>query len=222
MNIKLSILLVLFSLIEVNAAELKGKVTAFGDLPLNMVEVSTKSGSKTLSDINGDYVIKVKDKDVVTFKAAGFTTRRIKIKEEQLMNVNLIFEENDSAKEKAIVNQHITAENLDHGLSTVGFTNYKYYEFSSIFEVLIREHPGIRIDESQGTPVIYLVNQGSHSLALNQAALLVVDGAVMQDISMILPTEVKEIKVLQGPDAAHWGSRSANGVIEISLVTGSN
>lgn len=41
------------------------------------------------------------------------------------------------------------------------------------------------------------------------------------DISMIVPTQVKEIAVLQGADAAVWGARGANGVIEITTLNGS-
>ncbi|MCV9386661.1 TonB-dependent receptor plug domain-containing protein [Reichenbachiella ulvae] len=203
-----------------SAQHTRGTVTAFGDVPLRRVEVKAKSGANTLTNERGEFVLETKKKDALTFSAAGFVDKRIKKRDNADINVNLLIEDWTGAEEEAVSNRHISAADMKKGLETVGYTNYEYYEMSSIYEVLRREHPGIRMDESGQDKNVYLVNQGVHSISMSQEALLVVDGSIVDDISMIQPMQIKSIKVLLGPDAAHWGVRGANGVIEIDLMNG--
>lgn len=51
--------------------------------------------------------------------------------------------------------------------------------------------------------------------------MLVVDGIVVQTITDIHPPIIKTIKVLVGNEAGHWGVRSGNGAIGITLKDGS-
>ncbi|MFY0606488.1 MAG: TonB-dependent receptor plug domain-containing protein [Cyclobacteriaceae bacterium] len=214
MTLTLSMCILLVS----QAKELTGRVTTFGNIPLAHVEVTARSGAKTLTDTNGLYRLETKNRDMVTFRAEGFVERKIRIKDDQPIDVNLMLQDGDMAQQLATSNNHISKENLEKGLATVGYTNYKYYEMTDIYEVLRMEHPGIRVD-SQSNGEVYLVNQGNHSLSLSKAALLVVDGLVTNDISNIEPTQIKSIAVLQGADASLYGVRGANGVIEITLIS---
>lgn len=47
--------------------------------------------------------------------------------------------------------------------------------------------------------------------------LLLVDNVQFLDISNIVPSEVKSIEVIKGPDAAYYGARGVYGVIKITL-----
>lgn len=47
--------------------------------------------------------------------------------------------------------------------------------------------------------------------------LLLVDNIPFLDISNIVPSEVKSIEVIKGPDAAYYGARGVYGVIKINL-----
>lgn len=222
MNSFLWILITVLGYSNAKPQVVTGKVTAFGEIPLAKVEVRAKSGDQVLTDSEGRFKLETRGKkDVVYFYASGFGNRKIKKLNVDQLHVNLLLEEGETAKKKAVANQHLSVEDLKKGIASVGFTNYKYYELSSIYEVLRMEHPGLRFDESGSDPNIYLVNQGVNSFFGGTEALLVIDGQVVSDISMILPTQVKEVAVLQGADASIWGVRGANGVIEITLLDGS-
>ncbi|TBN05291.1 hypothetical protein EYD45_03165 [Hyunsoonleella flava] len=47
--------------------------------------------------------------------------------------------------------------------------------------------------------------------------LLLVDNVPFLDISNIIPSEVKSIEVIKGPDAAYYGARGVYGVVKINL-----
>jgi len=50
--------------------------------------------------------------------------------------------------------------------------------------------------------------------------LLVVDGQIVSSIDYIHPREVKSVEILKGASASIYGSRGANGVLMIKLVSG--
>ncbi len=59
-------------------------------------------------------------------------------------------------------------------------------------------------------------NRGPVSVNSSNSILYIVDGSVMQDISLIPPSNVKSITVLNDSRAAKYGVRGAGGVIEIT------
>ena len=63
--------------------------------------------------------------------------------------------------------------------------------------------------------------QGFSSLGSTEP-LFVVDGIVSSSIDDIPPSQVKSIEVLKGSSAAIYGSRGANGVILIRLISASD
>lgn len=47
--------------------------------------------------------------------------------------------------------------------------------------------------------------------------LLLVDNVQFLDISNIIPSEVKSIAIIKGPNAAYYGARGVYGVVKITL-----
>ena len=214
--------LITFFLFDLHARIIEGRVTAFGEIGLKNVEVKAKSGAKTFTDTNGEFSIEVAKKDVLTFKASGFYTRKIKGELLPFLDVNLLFRDGESEKGRSLANPHISKKDLEQGISSSRGINYRYYEMSSIYELLRFEHPSIRVDESGRGANVYLENRGVNSFNLSTAALLIVDGMIVDDISTIQPTEVERVSILQGSDAARWGVQGSNGVIVIDLLSGEN
>lgn len=92
-------------------------------------------------------------------------------------------------------------------------TNPKYASYRSIYDMLRGEVPGVQVN---GTSIKI---QGASSLTLSTEPLFVVDGIVVNSIDDIQPAIVKSIQVLKGSSASIYGSRGANGVILIDLIT---
>jgi TonB-dependent SusC/RagA subfamily outer membrane receptor len=85
--------------------------------------------------------------------------------------------------------------------------------YLNIYDMIKGEVPGVTVI---GTSI--QLQQGSGSFISSTEPLFVVDGNVVNQISNIVPSEVRSISLLKGSAAAIYGSRGANGVIVITLI----
>jgi TonB-dependent SusC/RagA subfamily outer membrane receptor len=85
--------------------------------------------------------------------------------------------------------------------------------YMNIYDMIKSEVPGVTVN---GTSI--QLQQGSGSFISSTEPLFVVDGNVVNQISNIVPSEVRSISLLKGSAAAIYGSRGANGVIVITLI----
>ena len=87
----------------------------------------------------------------------------------------------------------------------------KYDSYTSIYDMIRGEVPGVQV---VGTQILI---RGMSSINSSNDPLLVVDGMPVSSIDNISPRQVKSISVLEGSDAAIYGTRAAGGVILIDL-----
>ena len=85
--------------------------------------------------------------------------------------------------------------------------------YLNIYDMIKSEVPGVTVN---GTSI--QLQQGSGSFISGTEPLFVVDGNVVNQISNIVPSEVRSISLLKGSAASIYGSRGANGVIVITLI----
>jgi len=83
----------------------------------------------------------------------------------------------------------------------------EFASFTSIYEVL-RMLPGVAVVSGVSGTDVFL---------RNQTPLFVVNGSVINSISIINPSMVKSIVVLKGPSASVYGLNGANGVIVFEM-----
>ena len=83
---------------------------------------------------------------------------------------------------------------------------------NSIFDMLKGSVPGVQVYGNQ------VRIRGSSSMFASNDPLYIVDDTPVTSIEDIKPQTVESISVLEGPAAAIYGSRGANGVILIDLV----
>ncbi|MDP4224460.1 MAG: TonB-dependent receptor plug domain-containing protein [Bacteroidota bacterium] len=88
----------------------------------------------------------------------------------------------------------------------------KYASYSSIYEVIQNEVPGIRIS---GTKIIMPVSDYYHDWP---PALLIVDGVYVDSFSGIPPSAVESIAVLKGASAAIYGTRGYGGAVLVTTT----
>lgn len=222
MNFKiLSVLLIGFlfsSHLYSQTTTVKGRVVAFRGFALNKVLIkASKSKQEVLSDSTGHFTIECKKKDNLKFKAEGFYTQVVRVKGETDVEVNMIYADNSSAFDKAVGAEHMSEKTLQHCVDNLMGDNNSYHQMKDIYQIIQFEYSGAKIGEENGTKVIYLTSRGPNSLESGGYALTMVDGIATQNLDGIDPSQVEKVNVLVGTETSEYGSRGANGVVEIFL-----
>jgi outer membrane receptor for ferrienterochelin and colicin len=88
--------------------------------------------------------------------------------------------------------------------------------YTDIYQMIRHTVPGVVVSGKR------IVVQGPNSFFGSSDPLFVVNGHRVPSIDYISPTEVKSIKLLKGSNANIYGNEGANGVISITLLSGSD
>jgi len=190
-----------------------GTVTTFGQIPLNQVEISvSKSDLRSYTDSLGFFRISCPEKSTLTFDANGFERKKIKVKKSADLDIDLIYSNKESSFENATNNNHISEELLSGALAKYPLKGEKdYSNYDNVYQIIQNEIHTVRVNGTSVTPI------KQTSLTQSQEVLYVVDGTICSDISFVVPFNVKTIRYVDGTAAAKYGSRGANGAIEITL-----
>lgn len=196
-----------------NSVSINGQVVSFDKYPLNNVEVTTKKSNNTeYTDSMGFFSIECHKNDRISFNAPGFDKVGIKIKKFKNETINLVYSNRDNSFSQATENGIISEEVLQEAIETNPLKGEKdYSNYTSIYDVIRDEVYTVRVSGQS------ITTTKQNSFTGSQEVLLVVDGTIVNDISFISPNNVQSIKHLEGAEAAKYGSRGGNGVIEITL-----
>lgn len=196
----------------------KATVTSFKNYPLNGVVIICKKSKQTVkTDSLGMFSIVVNKNEVLVIKAEGFKYFSTRIKDDSPLNINLLFEAGDKAYQSVLNNNYLSKSTLDYCIKNLMGENNNFDRMLNIYDIIQSIYPAAQFSTTGSEKKVVLESRGPNSLFSGNEALLVVDGIVTADISGISPAQVKSVKVLVGNDAADWGSRGANGVVEIEL-----
>lgn len=197
---------------------ISGKITAFNTYELKGVEVSAKKAkTMVLSDESGNFQINCNSKDAIKIEAKGFQTQVIKLVEDNILKINLIYIDNNSAFKSAVEGGYISETDLEYALANLMQENNDYSRYQSIFEIIQAVSPLAKIIENNGILRIYLTSKGPNSLDAGSQALIVLDGMITENIASVQPVQVASVRVLTGTETSMYGTRGGNGVIEIEL-----
>lgn len=88
-------------------------------------------------------------------------------------------------------------------------------QYRNIFDYLRGKVPGVNIDLNNQIRI-----RGASTFFGGRTPLLVLNGVIigMESFSTIVPTTIKSVKVLKGPESSIYGVRGANGVIEVATT----
>lgn len=190
-----------------------GTVTTFGQIPLNQVEISvSKSDLVSYSDTLGFFRISCPEKSTLNFYAKGFEREKLKVKISAELDIDLIYSNKDDSFENATTNNHISEGLLSGALAKYPLKGEKDYgNYENIYQLIQNEIHTVNVS---GTSV---TTTKQTSFTQSQEVLYVVNGMITSDISFVVPFNVKTIRYVDGSGAAIYGSRGANGAIEITL-----
>lgn len=205
-----------------------GKVTGSDDgLPLPQVTILVKGTTNgTASDLDGNYSLSVPSGATLVFRYLGYVTQEILVGNQSVINVPLV---PDATSLGEVVVTGVAAATPEKKLS---------FSISKVDETLLQQVPqtdagsalrgkvaGVKV-RSGGAPLSDPSFQirGAAQLRTSNSPLIVVDGILIEgSLSDINMQDVENIEVLKGASAASlFGSRAANGVINITTRRGNN
>jgi len=192
---------------------IQGNVTTFESIPIIGASIKVKSTKEfVFTDTLGMFSVSCSPKDKLTVTAEGFSNQNVKIKEtSNYIYVNLDLKPGPKNRETAIGSGHVKDSDRFNEMASLIAGDMDYSTYNDVYEILRGKFAGVEV---RGNEVII---RGEGSLTLSNAALLVVDGNVVDESSFSsIPTvDIASINVLKGGAAARYGIRGANGVVVI-------
>jgi len=227
---KLILVFMFFCGISIYAQEsylLKGTVvSAVENAPLpgvNVIISNTSSGVST--DFDGNYQIQVKSGDVLLFSYIGFVSQSVIIDNQQSLNISL--SEDKSQLDEIVVIGYGTQKksHLTGSISKVVNDDLDQIAVSRVDDALVGQVSGVNIQATEGeagsAPTIRI--RGTGSVSSSSSPLIVVDGLVVDEdfLGSLDMNNVESFEVLKdAASSAIFGSRGANGVIQITTKSG--
>lgn len=192
---------------------------------VNVTIVGQTDYSGTITDINGNFYIKVPNKQAeLEVSYIGFKTQRLKIGDK--INFNLILEEDIEALEEVVVTGYSSQKKMSviGSIETLEPSKLQIGSTRALSNNLAGQLAGILAVQRSGEPGYdssYFWIRGISTFGTsNQSPLILIDG-IERNINDIDPAEIESFSVLKDASAsAMYGVRGANGVIVINTKRG--
>ncbi|MCS6796460.1 MAG: TonB-dependent receptor plug domain-containing protein, partial [Raineya sp.] len=204
----------------------------------NVYVKGTKVG--TVTDADGNYTITVPQGSVLTFAAAGFTERTVKVANQTVINLTME-EEQIEAITVTSYGQVIDKTTTTGAITAVSGKDFENLPLQSFDRAMQGRLAGVAVNASSGAPGggLTVRIRGTGSVLASNAPLYIVDGVQVNPgafstqagatgtvtgtnaLASINPNDIETIEVLKDPaSAAIYGAQSANGVVIITTKKG--
>ena len=231
-------------IVQISFAQQKtvsGTVSDENGLPLigtTVLVVGTSSGTTT--DFDGNYAIKAKTGDVLSYSYVGYATQNKTVG--AASTINLALQLDNSLDEVVVTALGIKREEkaLGYSIQSIKGEGMTEARESNISNALSGKIAGVQVTGTSGSvgSSSRIVLRGNSSITGNNEPLYVVDGVPIDNQSFgnagsgggvdlpngaadINPDDIESITVLKGPNAAAlYGLRAGNGVIVITTKKG--
>jgi TonB-linked SusC/RagA family outer membrane protein len=211
--------LVSYSTIFGQTPLLLGRVTDSKNIPLvgvNVVEKGTSNG--TVTDMDGNYSLKVSDNEPIVFSYIGFQNQEVKWDGKNPLDI--VMQENSELLNEIVVVGYGTQKkiNLTGAVEQVTSDVFENRPISNVTQALQGAVPNLNIKLTDGKPTrtsSYNV-RGTTSIGQGGSALVLIDG-VEGDPSLLNPNDIETVSVLKdAASAAIYGARGSFGVVLIT------
>ena len=193
------------------------------DQPLPGVNVIVKNETRgTTTDFDGNFIIEnISVGDILEFSYLGYINQEVTIQNSNPLTI--VMQEDVSALDEVIVVGYgtQTKKELTGAVSVVGSESIEELNPTRIEQALQGQVAGVQVTAESGSP-----GSGSNirirgiSTNGDNRPLILVDGNVIEDLSVINPSDIESINILKDATAGIYGVRAANGVILITTKTG--
>lgn len=218
--------LLAFASLSVLAQEntLTGKVLDGTGEPLPGVTILVQGTSTgTITDIEGNYSIKVPNDANIEFSFVGFLDQVVNVNGRTKIDITL--EEDIVTMAEVVVVGYGTVDKKDL-TGSVGVLSAEDMALQPVVRLeaaLQSKIPGVVVNQNSGNPGsgMKVRVRGTNSFGGSNDPLYVIDGFIGADIQSINPNDIQAMSVLKDASAtALYGSQGANGVILITTKGG--
>ncbi|QSS97290.1 SusC/RagA family TonB-linked outer membrane protein [Psychroflexus sp. ALD_RP9] len=211
----------------------KGTVVGEDGVPIPGVNISIENTNKgTTTDFDGNYSIVVEQNQVLKFSYLGFKPKQVTFINQDEINVTLQLD--TAVLEEVVVVGYGTAkkEDLTGAVDLVTPKDFNKGPINSAQQLITGKIAGVNVTSASGSPGDgqNITIRGLGSLSLTSEPLYVIDGVPIDNggvggsrnpLNIINPNDIASITVLKDASAtAIYGSRAANGVIQITTKKG--
>jgi len=206
-------------------AVVTGMVTDQNKEPMIGVNISIQNmpGLGVITDINGQYRIKMPPYNKLVFSYIGYETVEVLVKEQRVVNV--VMKEASSTVIDEVVITGTGAQKkiaVTGAITNVDIDALKSIPSSSVVDGLAGVVPGVMAMQTSGRPgsVSEFWIRSISTFGASNAALVLVDG-FERDIDEVSVEDIESFTVLKDASAtAIYGSKGANGVVLINTRRG--
>lgn len=197
----------------------------------NVYVKGTKLG--TVTDADGNYTITVPQGSVLTFAAAGYNERSVKIANQTVINLTME-EEQIEAITVTSYGQVIDKTTTTGAITGVSGKDFETLPMQSFDRAMQGRLAGVAVNAASGAPGggLTVRIRGVGSVLASNAPLYIIDGVQVNSggisgqgssnaLGSINPNDIETIEVLKDPaSAAIYGAQSANGVVIVTTKRG--
>ncbi len=204
--------------------DVKGVVSDNSNIPLPGVNVIVKNTAKGAStDFDGNYTLnEVPINSTLVFSYIGFETKEVAVtSSSETINVTLL-EDAESLDEVVVIGYGTQRKKeITGAVSVVSTETIEKLKPTRIEQALQGQVAGVNITTNSGSP------GGGSTISIRGVStngdsrpLILVDGNVVEDLSVVNPSDIESMNILKDATAGIYGVRAANGVILITTKTG--
>ncbi len=200
-----------------------GKVTDSASEPLIGASVFVKGdeGSGTITDLNGDFELKVSaDSKVLIFSYTGYNVKEVEIGSQKVFNV--ILSEGQILDEIVVTGTGVATskKSLAFDVQSIGSSRLPLAPTADVGTALIGKIAGAQISAVNGSPgsPINIILRGVNSIRGGTQPMILLDGVQVASTGLqyLDLSNVERVEVVSGPAAATlYGAQGANGVIQL-------
>lgn len=203
-----------------------GKVTNEQNAAMAGVNVTQKNTTKgTTTDAKGQYTIDVPGGATLVFSYAGMASQEFQISSSSTLNVSLLFDSKGLGEVVVVGYGTRKKSDLTGAISQVSAKDFKDQPIARIEDALQGRAAGVNVSRVSGSPGgdIRVRIRGVNSITGNNDPLVVIDGIIGGNLSMLNPNDIESMDVLKDASAtAIYGSRGSNGVILVTTKKGTS
>lgn len=202
---------------------ISGKVLeqSTGEALLGATVLNLNTNKGTTTDFDGLYTIAASPGDILKFSYIGTITQQVTVANTATINVSL--QADVAALEEVVVVGYGTqaVREVTGAVSVVDSKVIENLKPTRVEQALQGQVAGVNVTSSSGSPGAGL-NIRIRGISTNgdNRPLILVDGNIIEDLSVINPGDIESLSVLKDATAGIYGVRAANGVIIITTKGG--
>ncbi|MFD2034639.1 SusC/RagA family TonB-linked outer membrane protein [Belliella marina] len=200
-------------------------VSSEDDIGIPGVNVVVKgSNIGAVTDIDGKFSIEVSgENDILIFTYIGYTSQEISVGNREMITVTLVPSPTDLGEVVVVGYGAVRKSDLTGSVSSVSSERLSSVPSTNISEMLRGKAAGVQVNLGNARPggESSILIRGRNSLSGGNSPLFIVDGAPINNINDLNPSDIQSMEVLKDASAqAIYGARASNGVIIITTKRG--